>query len=42
MKTHLYYSDDFLKTRTMVVSSGNKFLLTESHIFVAQVLDAET
>lgn len=42
MKTHLYYSDDFAKTQNIIVNQGNKFLLTEKFIFVAQVRDAES
>ncbi|CAD8059049.1 unnamed protein product [Paramecium primaurelia] len=40
MKTHLFYSDDFMKTKTMLVNQGNKFQLTPNHIFVAQVMNS--
>jgi hypothetical protein len=40
MKTHFFFSDDFLKTRTMIVNQGNKFLLTANFLFVAQVMNA--
>ena len=42
MKSHFYYSDDFLKSSTMIVNQGNKFLLSQHFIFVAQVMNAET
>jgi hypothetical protein len=35
MKTHLYFSDDLFKTKTIVVNQGNKFLLTNNFLFVA-------
>lgn len=35
MKTHLFYSDDFLKSKIMIVNQGNKFLLTANFLFVA-------
>lgn len=41
-KTHLFYSDDFFKSKSMIVNQGNKFLLTQDFIFVAQVASSET
>lgn len=35
MKTHLFYTDDFMKTTEMIVNQGNKFLLSENFLFVA-------
>ncbi|KRX00018.1 hypothetical protein PPERSA_05520 [Pseudocohnilembus persalinus] len=35
-KTHLYYSDDFLKTSQQLVSQGNRFIINDSFILVAQ------
>ncbi|EGR30448.1 hypothetical protein IMG5_131920 [Ichthyophthirius multifiliis] len=43
MKTHLFYSDDFLvKEQNMIVNQGNKFLITENYIFAAQVHNSQT
>lgn len=40
-KIDLIYTDDFLKTRKTAVHKGNKFLLTNDYLFVAQVVDQE-
>lgn len=40
-KIDFAYSDDFFKTKTAVVHKGNKFLLTEHYLYVAQVVDVE-
>ncbi|EGR32320.1 hypothetical protein IMG5_088080 [Ichthyophthirius multifiliis] len=43
MKTHLFYSDDFLQNeQNMIVNQGNKFLITENYLFAAQVFNSET
>jgi len=41
-KVDLVYSDDFFKTTILLVSKGNKFLLTNHYLFVATVSDQET
>jgi hypothetical protein len=38
----MVYSDDFFKTKKMLVSKGNKYLLSKGHLFVAQVVDQQT
>lgn len=40
-KVDLIYTDDFLKTKKTALHKGNKFLLTEDYLFVAQVADQE-
>ena len=40
-KVDFVYSDDFFKTRIPIVHKGNKFLLTEYYLYVAQVVDVE-
>lgn len=40
-KIDLVYSDDFFKTKKIAAHKGNKFLLTEHYLFVAQVADQE-
>lgn len=41
-KVHLSFSDNFFKTRKMLVMYGNKFLVTDNFIFVAKVISEET
>ena len=41
MKTHLYLSDNFMEDRILIVNQGNKFLVTENYILVAQVKDVQ-
>lgn len=38
----MVYSDDFFKTKRMLVPKGNKYLLSKEHIYVAQVVDQKT
>ena len=38
-KVDLIYSDDFFKTKRIASQKGNKFLLTDTYLFVAQVVD---
>lgn len=40
-KIDMVFSDDFFKTKRFAVHKGNKFLLTDSYLFVAQVIDQE-
>jgi hypothetical protein len=40
-KVDFYYSDDFFKTKKVAVHKGNKYLLTDNYLFVAQVVDQE-
>lgn len=40
-KIDMIYSDDFFKTKKIAAHKGNKFLLTENYLFVAQVADQE-
>ncbi|KAL4482775.1 hypothetical protein ABPG72_022335 [Tetrahymena utriculariae] len=42
MKTHLFYTDDFMKNQIMIVNQGNKFLITESYLFAAQVHSSDS
>ena len=41
-KVDFVYSDDFFKTTKVLASKGNKFLLTNHYLFVAQVVDQDT
>ena len=40
-KIDLIYSDDFFRTKKIAAHKGNKFLLTDHYLFVAQVADQE-
>lgn len=40
-KIDLIYSDDFFKSKRVAAHKGNKFLLTENYLYVAQVADQE-
>ena len=40
-KIDFVYSDDFFKTTKIGVHKGNKFLLSKSYIYVAQLIDQE-
>lgn len=40
-KIDLIYSDDFFHTKKIAAHKGNKFLLTDKYLFVAQVADQE-
>jgi len=41
-KIDFVYSDDFFKTKKIGALKGNKFMLTKSYLFVAQVVDQES
>ncbi|MCQ2819130.1 MAG: hypothetical protein MJ252_17850, partial [archaeon] len=41
-KVDCVYSDNFFVTSKVLVSKGNKFLLTKDYLFVAQVVDQES
>lgn len=40
-KIDFVYSDDFFKTKKVGSHKGNKFLITQNYLFVAQVVDQE-
>ena len=41
-KIDCVYSDDFFRTAKVLVSKGNKFLLTKDYLFIAEVMDVES
>lgn len=41
-KVDFIYSDDFLKSKRVGIHKGNRFLLTDNNLFVAQVADQDT
>ena len=40
-KLDLVYSDNFFRTKKTALYKGNKFLLTENHLYAAQVIDQD-
>ncbi len=41
-KIDCLYSDDFFKTKKVIAHKGNRFMVSPSHIYVAQVVDQES
>jgi hypothetical protein len=37
---HLFYSDDWLKTKTQQLSAGNSIIMTDHYIFVGQAVSS--